>query len=170
MMLTKGLFFTKRKAGPGNHLIPQEKTAMKTTRMGILAAMGLLFLTCCGTGDSNNGGGGAPVCSQNGVPQISYSVSTTSLRRGDQFTATYYWCDSDGDIQTVYGQVTALNQDLTESAPASDFGISGTSGLNTVQRTFNYTVPPGRYQLSAWVTDRRGNRSNTVTLSVTVNL
>lgn len=143
---------------------------MKRRIFCLLAGIGLLFLIRCGGGDSNNGGGSSPNCSQNGIPQISYSVSKSSIKVGDQFTATYYWCDSDGDIKTVYGRVTALNQDITESRSASEFGITGTSGTNTVQRTFDYPVPPGQYQLSAWVIDGKGNKSNTVTLNVTVNL
>ena len=106
-------------------------------------------------------------CENNGVPKFSISSDGTATV-GQQFTETYTWCDSDGDISEVWTKVTYKGNTTQGKFNPADMKITGASG--TQQNKYTWTLStPGDFFMDWWVKDAKGNVSNTVSLKVTVN-
>ena len=84
----------------------------------------MVMIVSCGGGggfggSSSGGGGSSLVCDNNGVPKLSITSDSTA-KAGQQFTETYSWCDSDGDITEVWTKVTFQGISATVKFPAAD--------------------------------------------------
>ncbi|WP_225419819.1 L-type lectin family protein [Levilactobacillus cerevisiae] len=99
------------------------------------------------------------------------SAANTTVDQGASATVT--------GLATLAGNEVVSNDNVTVHASLDngqtidDFTLNGTSSDSTAKGAFNLTIPAdklvtGNNTVSLYVTDDRGNRSNTVTATVTV--
>lgn len=94
-------------------------------------------------------------------------TSDSTAKAGQQFTESYSWCDSDGDINEVWTKVTLQGRSATLKFTAAELGISGPSGNQ--QNKYSWpTGPTGDVFMDFWLKDAKGQVSNTVSLKITV--
>jgi len=138
---------------------------MKPLKILFLFVIIIPFVSCGGGGGSSSGSGTIGCGS---VPQFSYSPETTSVKNGMQVKERFSWCDADGDIKTLYLKVKFEGVEIVSPSPASNYGITGTSGSREVTETWNSGKAVGTFETSIWVVDAKGNSSNVTTFNMTV--
>jgi hypothetical protein len=144
---------------------------MKPAKIFFSLVFIVMILSCSGGGGgggggSSSGGGSSLVCDNNGIPKFSMTSDSTA-KAGQQFTETYSWCDSDGDIAEFWTKVTSQGKTVSGSINAAELGISGPSG----NRQNKYSWPTGGtgdFFMDFWLKDAKGQVSNTVSLKITV--
>jgi hypothetical protein len=151
---------------------PQRKGTKEEIMKPVKTFFSLVFMVMIvscgggGGGGSSSGGGSNLSCENNGLPKFSISADGTATV-GQQFTETYSWCDSDGDITEVWTRVTYRGVTTSGKFTPAEMGISDTSG--TRQNKYNWTASTtGDFFMDWWVKDAKGNTSNVVSLKVTV--
>jgi hypothetical protein len=136
------------------------------TFLALLSIIFLLFIFGCGGGGSSSGGSSA---SNDGVPSISVSQNTASIKRGENTNVTFTWYDSDADISEVvaewwYGPYMKIYR-----FSAGEKGINGVSGSANILITSNESTSVGMYTIKYYFNDGKGNRSNIVEKNLQVN-
>jgi len=140
---------------------------MKLTKSVMYLIMIVTIASCSGGGGGGSSSGGGTI-NCDSVPQISYVMTPTSVKNGQQVKEQISWCDADGDITTVYIKVKYGAAVVQDSYPASNFGVTGTSGSKGNMGTWNSGNAVGTFETSVWVVDAKGNSSNVVTFNVTI--
>lgn len=90
-------------------------------------------------------------------------TSTVQVGQSAQVSVSFY--DSEGNISTVF----IREQDVTSNYSAGDLLISGNSGKGYFSVYYPTTASRGQHNYEVWVTDAKGNRSNTLSFSINVN-
>jgi hypothetical protein len=132
-------------------------------RRFLLILSGFLFLVSCGGGGgSSSGGGGAT------DPNLTLSNVTANVQVGQSARVDFGYNDSEGNISTVFIREQFNTKDVTSNFAAGDFFISGNSGATFFNVSYPTTASRGQHNYEVWVTDAKGNRSNTLTFTINV--
>jgi hypothetical protein len=134
----------------------------------ILASLLLVFLFGCSSGGSSSGssggsgsGGGAA-----GVPQISVSLDSPNVKRGQNLNGNFSWSDSEGDITTIYTEEYYGPMRWDNNFLASSIGITGTTGSSSFYIATLPTATVGTHTIKVYVRDAKGQQSNIVEFNV----
>jgi hypothetical protein len=128
----------------------------------LLILWGFLFLVSCGGGGGSSSGGGAT------DPSLTLLNVTASVPVGQSARVEFRYNDSEGNITTVYIREQFNTKDVTSNFSAGDFMISGTSGNTYFTISYPTVASLGQHAYEVWVIDAKGNRSNTLTFTITV--
>jgi len=131
-------------------------------RRFLLILAGLFFLASCGGGGSSSSGGGAT------DPSLTLLNVTAVVQVGQSARVDFRYNDSEGNISTVFIREQFNTKDVTSTFSAGALFISGNSGATFFTVSYPTTASRGQHNYEVWVTDAKGNRSNSLTFSITV--
>ena len=132
----------------------------------LLLVVALAFLVSC-SGGSSSGGSTTPV--NGSAPELkSMTIAPNSAQRDTvvQVNFAFDFSDNDGDLDGGSINFSDATGTQTIVVPASYAGHKTGTGVGQI--TTKTSSTPGQYTYTAWLLDKKGNKSNTVTVTFTV--
>jgi hypothetical protein len=136
-----------------------EEAIMRRTGSVLMAGAWASALAGCAT---VGGAAGSP-------PHLDKVVVVPAANRPGFFVPTFYFTDPDGDADTVHRKVIAIRGHLPDFIAQSHFNIAAEVQKTGAVLSGGWACDPQQISTTvrAYITDRHGNRSNTVDYTVT---
>ncbi len=101
-------------------------------------------------------------------PSLTLLNYTSNVKVGQSASVDFGYSDSEGNINTLFIREQFNTKDFTSNGSAQVFLISGNSGSSYFTVNYLSSSSLGQHYYEVWVTDANGNRSNTLSFTITV--